>query len=166
MTNHIRRKSEVVKIGLDMFLFAERFIWTEEEKKLKITGLSDTNFKNKKISAIKIEAAYWRKANAIHAWFVNNVQKGEDDCGDYYVSEEQLRALLALCKQVKDSQKHELLIGSKSEKLLPSYHGFFFGGTEYGESYFADVDDTIKKLEDIFKWKDFEKWDFIYHSSW
>ena len=27
------------------------------------------------------EVGYWRKANAIHGWFVRNVQNGKDDCG-------------------------------------------------------------------------------------
>ena len=28
------------------------------------------------------QIASWRKANAIHKWFVDNVQDGVDDCGD------------------------------------------------------------------------------------
>ena len=28
---------------------------------------------------------YWRKANAIHGWFVKNAQQGIDDCRTYSV---------------------------------------------------------------------------------
>ena len=30
--------------------------------------------------SVSVNAAYWRKANAIHKWFVDNVQDGEDNC--------------------------------------------------------------------------------------
>lgn len=46
------------------------------------------------------EIGYWRKANAIHRWFVENVQNGEDDCRDYFVTKEQLTELLNLVNQV------------------------------------------------------------------
>ena len=44
------------------------------------------------------EIIYWRKANAIHKWFVENVQEGVDDCGEYEVTVEQLTELRDLCK--------------------------------------------------------------------
>lgn len=43
---------------------------------------------------------YWRKANAIHKWFVENVQDGEDNCEEYDVSLEKLRDLLETCMKV------------------------------------------------------------------
>ena len=44
------------------------------------------------------EVMYWRKANAIHKWFVDNVQGGEDDCREYPVSNDQLIELRDTCK--------------------------------------------------------------------
>src|SRR5260221_4638829 len=38
--------------------------------------------------------AYWRKANAIHSWFVQNIQGGVDNCGRYEISWEQIAHLL------------------------------------------------------------------------
>ena len=49
------------------------------------------------------EVAYWRKANAIHKWFVDNVQKGKDDCKEYRVTR---RNLLDLCDLVSDVLDH------------------------------------------------------------
>ena len=46
---------------------------------------------------VSVNVAYWRKANQIHNWFVTNVQRGEDDCGEYYVSREKLSQLLRDC---------------------------------------------------------------------
>lgn len=41
--------------------------------------------------SIMTEIAYWRKANHIHKWFVDNVQYGVDDCGTYEVTEADLK---------------------------------------------------------------------------
>ena len=49
---------------------------------------------------VKTNVAYWRKANAIHSWFVNNVQNGKDDCEEYEVSEGQLHELYDICKDI------------------------------------------------------------------
>ena len=43
------------------------------------------------------EVAYWRKANAIHRWFVNNVQDGIDECQETIVTRNQLFTLLQIC---------------------------------------------------------------------
>ena len=40
---------------------------------------------------------YWRKDNHIHKWFVDNVQEGNDDCNEYYVSIKQLHGLRDIC---------------------------------------------------------------------
>ncbi len=45
---------------------------------------------------------YWRKANHIHMWFVNNVQSGEDDCNQYAVTKENLQELANICKEIID----------------------------------------------------------------
>ena len=72
------------------------------------------------------EVAYWRKANAIHKWFVDNCGGGEDECQQMWVSAEKLELLIHTCSKI-------LLDHSLAEKLLPTKDGFFFGGTEYDE---------------------------------
>ena len=49
------------------------------------------------------------------------------------------------------------------EELLPTQEGFFFGGTDYDESYIEDLKDTIKQLEPLLEDKDGE---YEYCSSW
>ena len=44
-------------------------------------------------ATIFTEAAYWRKVNAVHRWFVHTVQGGEDDCRLSLVHADDLRAL-------------------------------------------------------------------------
>lgn len=49
------------------------------------------------VKGVVIRAAYWRKANAIHGWFVDKVQGGEDECKPHDVAREQLQELRDLC---------------------------------------------------------------------
>jgi hypothetical protein len=104
------------------------------------------------------EVAYWRKANHIHSWFVENVQDGNDDCGKYEVSIEQLTELLGVCKQVMEDRED-------ADELLPTRKGFFFGGTEYDEYYYEDTERTILTLEEIIRVHEPEFF-YAYYSSW
>lgn len=119
-------------MGLDMYLTSKIYIGGEyEHNKVKGTvnitkGEQKIKLKAKEISEISIPAGYWRKANQIHKWFVNNVQDGEDDCMEYYVSIDQLKALKTICEQVLKDK-------SRAQELLPSQKGFFFGSEEYDE---------------------------------
>ncbi len=152
-------------MGLDMYLYKKNYIRTESFYKedlrneviVKTGGEIDTKIKSERIRYIVEEVGYWRKANQIHRWFVENVQNGIDECQSSYVSRESLEELLELCKQVRDDH-------SKAEELLPSASGFFFGGTEYDEWYFNDIDNTIKIIEECLSDEGAD--DFEYSSSW
>jgi hypothetical protein len=135
--------------------------------------------------------AYWRKANAIHKWFVEKVQDGIDNCEEYQVTKSQLEELLDRCiKVIKDSRvvngkiydgtswsKEEgevehwidgkvIADTSTAEALLPTASGFFFGSTGYDEWYLKDITDTIDQLIKILTETDFDNWIVYYHSSW
>lgn len=157
-------------MGLDMYLRRKKYIGANYEHrnvtgnvKIKIGG-KEIPVDFKRLTYIEEEGCYWRKANQIHKWFVDNVQDGNDNCGYYYVSTKSMKELLDLCKEVKENP-------SKAPELLPTQDGFFFGGTEYDEWYFKDIDYTIDELTRLL---DEEKQmnedgfysDFEYHSSW
>jgi hypothetical protein len=92
-----------------------------------------------RIDSITEKVGEWRKANAIHAWFVANVQNGVDDCHEYECSPDQLRTLLELVNTVlKDP--------TKGPDLLPTQGGFFFGPISYDEFYLDDLKDTRDML--------------------
>lgn len=138
------------------------------------------------------EIAYWRKANHIHQWFVENVQGGEDDCQEYRVSREQLQALLETVNTVlqasvlvpgKVTNGYSIsMAGSKyvetpiledgkriadpsvAQALLPTQEGFFFGGTDYDEYYYADLEHTRDALTAALAQQD--DGGFCYQSSW
>jgi hypothetical protein len=150
-------------MGLDMYLDKRTYVkqWDhiDETKQYKVEvtrGGEPTNIDPKKVKYIIEEAGYWRKANAIHKWFVDNCQDGVDDCRDAYVGFNDLQALLDLCRIV-------IIDKSKAERLLPSTSGFFFGNTEYDEWYYNDIQNTIDILEKALEDKDGE---YYYSSSW
>ena len=133
----------------------------EYEETLNSLGLSRVDFSPEAspFANVSVNVAYWRKVNAVHAWFVNNVQDGVDECQRAEVSREQLQELIDTCKQVRDDH-------DKAEELLPVGEGFFFGSYEYDEWYFQGIDSTIEQLEKILNNPKFEGWDFVYQSSW
>jgi hypothetical protein len=154
-------------MGLDMYLTAERYMSkyfdAEDQKKIAdineifdIQGEEDGDYG---AQSVIFKVAYWRKANAIHQWFVDNVQDGVDECQKAYVSREQLQTLLDLCKEIIASPK-------KGKEKLPTASGFFFGSTDYDEYYLDDIRYTVERLEKILKDSALEKCEFYYQSSW
>lgn len=150
-------------MGLDMFLNGNRYLssYSDRDKplaektaaifpELKLAGFD-------KVKNITIEVGYWRKANAIHRWFVQNVQNGEDDCQDYCVSRKDLEKLKDICEQVLNEPE-------RAEELFPTVSGFFFGSTEIDDGYYQDLKDTIEIVNKALKLEG--SWDFSYHSSW
>lgn len=164
------------------------FTKPEEKTEITINGGSGEQAKIKpdNISYIIEEAGQWRKANAIHNWFVVNVQDGNDDCKEYPVSEEQLKNLLSLVNMVleasklvdgtvitgytfKDGKKEEVLEKGKiienslvAESFLPTSSGFFYGSTEYNEYYIDDLKHTKEILEEALA----RGGEYYYWSSW
>lgn len=137
------------------------------------------------------EIGYWRKANQIHNWFVENVQDGVDDC-DYHneVTKEDLEELLYICQRVIDScelvkgkiENGKILKNGKwvpimedgfyvkdssvAEELLPCCGGFFFGSYNYDQYYVDDIKKTIDIITTALKTTDFETQMIYYVSSW
>ena len=149
-----------------MYLYAKKYFWGSEwTEKAKIE--MDMFFKAHgtdvvgDVKYITCEAVYWRKANAIHKWFVENVQQGEDDCEEYDVSIDQLRELLRVCKKALEERNL-----SERPLGLETTEGFFFGGTGYDDWFWEGVQCTVDKLTVLLKRKDLDKWDFVYRSSW
>lgn len=140
---------------------------------------------------IKEEVGYWRKANHIHKWFVDNIQNGVDDCGYHReVREADLVELLETCNAVLENCK--LVDGkicngyryedgvkipimddgryvedsSVAEEMLPTTSGFFFGGTDYDEWYIEDIKNTINIITNVIETTDFNTQMLYYGSSW
>ena len=165
-------------MGLDMYLHAKKYVekvnWQALQNNdelsydspevvnplwkniVDISGMSNVATDIYGVN-VEVTCAYWRKSNQIHAWFVDNVQGGEDNCGEYYVSKEKLQELRETCRQA---------LFAKDPSLIAPRGGFFFGSTDIDEWYWQDIKETIKKLDRIFQLPDLDKLSFYYTSSW
>ena len=77
-------------MGLDMYLEKRTDVrhWSfqKDEEQFEVVikkgGVTYPSIKSDRITNITEELGYWRKANQIHRWFVENVQDGVDNCGE------------------------------------------------------------------------------------
>ncbi|HUE15396.1 MAG TPA: hypothetical protein VMR25_14615 [Planctomycetaceae bacterium] len=157
-------------MGLDMYLKANVYLrgWNHSPaaeqanyaKAIKLAGfkMEDACAESPSVY-IEITVGYWRKANAIHRWFVQNVQEGRDDCGDYYVTDEKLDALLADCEAVIASPEN-------AKDILPTGAGFFFGSTKIDEYYMGDLVRTVAIIKKVRAKFDQKRLSIYYNSSW
>jgi hypothetical protein len=187
-------------MGLDMYAVrkiqtnCEREIPAEQRHSVQI-AIGDNPVRGidlERIISIDESVMYWRKANHIHKWFVDNVQDGNDDQREYRVGWDQLEALLTACNKVieapalpdravivgtEHSKEHPdgltkrepgkvLKRQSAAKRLLPRCEGFFFGSQEYDEDYLTDVIETrdwiVRMLDD----RNNGVPGAIYYSSW
>jgi len=169
-------------MGLDMYLSAKNYItrWDysdgydqRKERPEFVEAKASLGEKAKYLSpdAVGMEQTftvmYWRKANAIHSWFVNEVQDGEDNCQESYVSIEQLAELYKACDAVIRHKFNPAIV----EEFLAPADGFFFGSTEIDEWYKNDILFTHKRLGEIIDMvsKDAAKDKYVtftYQASW
>jgi len=154
-------------MGLDSYLKATQHIsgWEHNDgtkskqfnAALRMAKLKMSDIDDSPSVEISFNVGYWRKANAIHSWFVENCQNGVDDCQTSYVPRNKLETLRDICKQI--------LADHSKTALLETKRGFFFGNTEYNEWYFDDLTHTVEVIDKCLSDK-FEGFEFHYHSSW
>lgn len=114
------------------------------------------------------EAAYWRKANAIHGWFVREVQGGVDNCEMYPVPVEKLAELLTIVEGILfdfDMSGDDIDSAfQRAQDKLPVQPGFFFGSTNDPEQYYVNLEDTAYYLKRIVA--SAQPGEYFYQSSW
>ena len=164
-------------MGLDMYLNKRKYVGYANDTEADITtkdtkwnektqSYDKTEVKNhyKNVNYIIQEVGYWRKANQIHKWFVDNCCDGSE----HYLKLEKLLELKELCKKVLDVLNSEYLTdGEKSEvceELLPTQQGFFFGTYVYDDWYKTQIENTIRIIEDVETDFD-ESYDRLYYEA-
>jgi len=153
-------------MGLDMYLTAKKYLWSDEDKELsakinELVGVKEDmenrwNGSSLVVKQIEVDAMYWRKANAIHGWFVRRCQDGKDECQESYVSREQLQELVELCHEALDKPDHE---------VLEPTAGFFFGSYEKDEWYYQYLKETIEGITKALTLPE-KEYEFYYQASW
>ena len=132
---------------------------------------------------------YWRKANAIHKYFVDYgklAHDGAPDVGYYYIDRQDLIHLIERIisilngpeitetityhkiaedmNEVREDVKYNLNI-ELAKELLPTTSGFFFGGTDYNHWYHEDLVRTLDILKrELAATPENETW--YYYASW
>jgi hypothetical protein len=154
-------------MGLDMYLYRETFIGGEYDHR-DVKGEVDITINGtpldidvQKISSIKEQVGYWRKAQQIHNWFVENVQDDEDNCAYYHVSQGQLIELLEEVNTVLSNR------GTPQEAYVVNQH--LPDGYDYDDEwYWLQMENTQKILTKILTdSKNPDMWvDYYYQSSW
>jgi len=106
---------------------------------------------------VSVNIGYWRKASAVHGWFVERVQDGEDDCGDYCVSLEQLYEL-----------RNRVQMSLDGERKLEPVDGFFFGNKDDDEWYRMYMNHTITLANSAIDmyYRQHDELSIHYRSSW
>ena len=157
-------------MGLDMYLEARFHLsdYHQEEKSLRGAVLGAMGFADEDKHCltdngvtVAVPVMYWRKADAIHKWFVDNCQNGEDNCRDACVSREQLTELLETCLKLKISGSTEA-----ASELLPSTGVSSSAAPNTTKYYWGEIADTAERLNKILENPKFANADFTYSSSW
>lgn len=157
-------------MGLDMHLLGERYIWKHtnepQEDMLRNKVAQATGFKPNQVQAVKLDLGYWRKANHIHNWFVQNIQDGEDNCSEYSVQRSELMELKQLCQSIMDRVENSDPWQKYAEEVLPTQKGFFFGSTDIDDDYLQATKETIRIIDNIITDPALTDVDLYYRSSW
>ena len=152
-------------MGLDMYFKGKRYIsnfdFMPDEQPLNARirkSLGVEHYNSESTSAeVAINLGYWRKANQIHKWFVDNVQNGTDDCRETYVERRLMEKLRDLCSKALET---------RDASLFPPQAGFFFGPTDIDEYYWADVEYTKELMDKLLSDDKLMHFEFYYQSSW
>ena len=148
-------------MGLDMYLYKNTYY-----QEVKSPGFAvPANIKPERVTTIIEKVGYWRKANAIHGWFVKNVQAGQDDCDEYPVRIRQLKELLDTVNKTIEAYRRD---PKSCAEILPVTEGFFFGDYEYDEWYLEDLEETkvilTEALTEAVDWENVDRIDSVWHS--
>lgn len=138
---------------------------TEFTELVDSVGMNDfLDSENTTGAYVEIPVAYWRKANAVHKWFVDKHADGVDECQPIEVHVSHLKELVEACDEALKHKGDDEKVG----EILPTEDGFFFGGTEYNDWYWECVEytrDRIGALVELSEQSDDVKW-YQYQASW
>lgn len=151
------KKIQLVEIPNETF--------SEQEKDLSTFALKQRlQFVTKSIS---VPCLTWRKAQAIHNWFVTNVQNSNDNCDTQQVSVEKLNFLNELCEKILKVRHDPVACNTLLEKEPEEDFEFQIDSIEYT---YKTLIECISKYRKLIKEHTFDRnvttQSFEYQSSW
>jgi len=162
-------------MGLDQYLTAKKYVskWdysggfdsrviTQEFQDLLPMDAPDlTRYGQFAGITVEYPVGYWRKANAIHNFFVQEVGEDVDDCREMFVDRDILVELRSRCADVLKADNMEEMA---KEVGLETVSGFFFGDTSYDDWYKEDLKLTIEICDHVLALP--EEYSLHYQASW
>lgn len=193
-------------MGLDMYLMAQKYesksswqldkeerrekekeivkdFYPEDLQKIGLTHIKD-NFLSKQT---RYQIGYWRKFNALQAFFEKRVESDYELLHGVYVYEETIKELIStfnkILKDIKTCETEEIqyctgwAYGEKTYDtkkvyksqvaldLLPPGDGFFYGSQEIDEWYVEDIKYSLKLFKKALKLIELG-YDIIYEANW
>jgi hypothetical protein len=136
---------------------------------IEAAGLTGISTNDSPFAEVIVTAIYWRKANAVHAWIVNELADGVDECQEIRVPREKLAELRSLCFDALSIPAGSNL-QDHAASVLPPASGFFFGSTEIDDWYVKDLEHTMSEIDRVLSLlpEEGEGWDWslVYQASW
>ena len=134
-------------MGLDMYLFGDDYIPTfDGSKRPERDGFP--------VSSYRLDMGYWRKHAPLHRHIVDTYAKGEDNCREIPLSEEELLAIADVLRR----------------KALPKdedCNGFFFGNPDMWSDDRKAGDEYAATFERAAAWLSRGDWRSVYYqASW
>lgn len=164
-------------MGLDMYLEARKYVskidnkattdydnpvLTENYKMvLELFPENANEYSDFAGAEVSLNIGYWRKANAIHGWFVENCAAGVDECQPIHVNPDKLRELRAIAEHLLENRTE-----AEARKHLAPAQGFFFGTYEIDEWYWNDLERTKKILDKAITLAEDNDCGIVYQASW
>jgi hypothetical protein len=135
-------------MGLDMYINRKVHGYRKDDGTLSpsLEDYKSDEFGCANSEWVETEVAYWRKANAIHNWFVNNVQDGQDECQESEIDTDTIKRLRELCLYVFKRMKGMVLRVPKKD--VEKYKEFYEGKEGFKQRITIDPDnlDAIEKV--------------------
>lgn len=134
-------------MGLDIYFFAREKAQSQD---VRIPVEGDAGVPE------RTEVGYFRKVNALVAWF-------ESHCGEVEncVERPVTRTELEVLQRDLDS-----LTPANCREVFPVTDGFFFGSTDYDDRYWHDVDDVRAWVSLMLETFDFERRALVLWAWW
>ena len=134
-------------MGLDMYLVGDDYIPTfDGSKRPERDGFP--------VSSYRLDMGYWRKHAPLHRHIVDTYAKGEDNCREIPLSEEELLAIADVLRR----------------KALPKdedCNGFFFGNPDMWSDDRKAGDEYAATFERAAAWLSRGDWRSVYYQgSW
>lgn len=123
-------------MGLDQYLTAKTYIWSEDRATDIKTGL--------KIKGLILDVHYWRKHPNLHGYIVQTFAD-KDDCQPIHLTEKNI----------------DQIIDAIENDRLPETTGFFFGESIKTQEQKAEDLKVFKKAKELS-----EENDIYYQASW